>query len=382
MHRYSGLILSLVLFIAGLTGSICAFQDEIDAALNPDLFQAAHPDHLLPLSALLARLKEQRPSEPIAVLMYRPQPGRSIEAFSSSDPSDEESPLQNEIFLDPSSGFIQGLRPAEGCCFNRRALMPFLYRVHYSLDLGKTGSWILGLSAILWTVDCLVGLILTFPLHPAAWKKDFWERWGKAWTIAFGRSFIRLTFDLHRAISLWLWVILLGIAISGVALALGDEVFEPVVRAVLPTDSSEPPEQPQTPLHAVIIDEAESIAAAFVQSQGVHARPAAVLLAPDGSTATFYLFSNSGAVPTGLGSPLITVDMKTGRIISGEIPGKGALGNLVLQLQFPWHSGEIAGLAGRIVICISGLAVCVLTVTGVMIWWRKRRLPPGRQKGL
>jgi uncharacterized iron-regulated membrane protein len=44
-----------------------------------------------------------------------------------------------------------------------------------------------------------------------------------------------------------------------------------------------------------------------------------------------------------------------------------------VQAQFPLHSGRIVGLPGRILISIMGLVVAALSVTGVVIWWRKRR---------
>ncbi|AZV37923.1 hypothetical protein CFR75_10975 [Komagataeibacter xylinus] len=378
LHRYTGLLLSGVLFIAGLTGSISVFRTEIDAALNPDLYHAPAPAQPLPLSTILARLEAQRPETRVTALLYRPPAGRAIEAYSAEQVAGGTGPVEHEIFLDPATGRIQGMRPTEGCCLSRRALMSFVYRLHYSLDLGQAGLWIMGLSAILWSIDCVVGLVLTSPLHQPAWRRAFWQRWGKTWTLSFRRSAIRITFDLHRAVSLWLWVVLLGIAISGVALALEDEVFNPVVRTILPTDP--PMTDTQAQPHPVTVDQAESIAAGFARVHGHAERPAAVLLDPDGATALFYLFSNDGTDPAGLGSPMVTIDLKTGQVTDGAMPGQGAAGNLVMQMQLPWHGGRLAGLAGRIVICLSGLVVCMLTVTGVMIWHRKRQalrmLPP------
>ncbi|MFQ5415166.1 MAG: PepSY domain-containing protein, partial [Phycisphaerae bacterium] len=42
-------------------------------------------------------------------------------------------------------------------------LMPFVYRLHHSLALGTVGTWIFGVVALLWTLDCFVGAWLTFP---------------------------------------------------------------------------------------------------------------------------------------------------------------------------------------------------------------------------
>lgn len=378
MHRYTGLLLAVVLFVAGLTGSLCAFQDELDAVLNPDLFQAQHAEQHQPLSFFLDRLHAQHPAAQVTALVYRPPAGRAVEAFASEVVPGSKEAVENEYFLDPSNGQIQGVRPTQGCCFNRRALMSFLYRVHYSLDLGPTGIVIMGICAILWSIDCCVGILLTFPLHQPVWREEFWKRWGKSWLVAIGKSVFRLIFDLHRAVSLWLWVVFLGIAISGVALTLPTQVFNPVVHAVLPTAPALTRLSTGRNAHAVTPDEAEALVEDFVHAEGTMQNPSGVLLAPDGSTATFYLFSKTGKQVAGLGSPVVTVDLKTGSITDSDIPGKGRLGNLVLQIQFPWHSGELAGLAGRIVICASGLALCLLTVTGVMIWWRKR-WPPRRK---
>jgi uncharacterized iron-regulated membrane protein len=43
-----------------------------------------------------------------------------------------------------------------------------------------------------------------------------------------------------------------------------------------------------------------------------------------------------------------------------------------MQAQFPLHSGRIIGLPGRILISVIGVAVAVLSATGLMIWLRKR----------
>ena len=54
-------------------------------------------------------------------------------------------------------------------------------------------------------------------------------------------------------------------------------------------------------------------------------------------------------------------------------PWVGTAADIFVQAQFPLHSGRIVGLFGRILISIMGLVVAALSVTGVVIWWRKRR---------
>ncbi|MEX5452281.1 PepSY domain-containing protein, partial [Stutzerimonas stutzeri] len=54
-----------------------------------------------------------------------------------------------------------------------------------------------------------------------------------------------------------------------------------------------------------------------------------------------------------------------------EIPGQGTLGQQFHLLQPAIHGGRILGLPGRILIAVLGVAIAVLSVTGVVIWWRK-----------
>ena len=44
-----------------------------------------------------------------------------------------------------------------------------------------------------------------------------------------------------------------------------------------------------------------------------------------------------------------------------------------MQAQFPLHSGRIVGLPGRIFVSFMGAVVAMLSVTGIVIWARKRR---------
>ena len=73
------------------------------------------------------------------------------------------------------------------------------------------------------------------------------------------------------------------------------------------------------------------------------------------------------------------LDGQDGRILGERVPWQGTAADVFVQLQFPVHSGRILGLPGRILISLMGLAVAVLSATGVYIWWKKRR---GRRRRL
>lgn len=66
------------------------------------------------------------------------------------------------------------------------------------------------------------------------------------------------------------------------------------------------------------------------------------------------------------------LDGADGRILGDEIPLKGTAADVFMQLQFPLHSGRIAGIPGRIVISLMGLVVALLSITGIVIFFKKR----------
>jgi len=373
MHRYVGLILAPLLVVIGLTGSISVFRTELDHLLNPDLWITHSADRQLPLPFIIETIARTHPDQPLVAIEYRPAPGGTLHAYLAPARTLAGLPKPDEIFLDPGDAHELGGRVAEGCCLNRRLLMPFIYRLHYSLAAGSTGLWIVGVTALIWALDCVNGFLLTLPPVTPPWKRKFWTGWKPAWQIARPRNMLRLFFDLHRAFGLWLWLILFGMAISGVALALGPQLFQPVIRTFFPVAAMTPEIPCPSGAHALGLEESEALVRTHAREHGWDARPAAVMLTHNPERALFYLFSNTGEIPSGFGSPLITIALDTGAIVQTTIPPEGKLGDLILQFQDPFHSGRLAGMAGRILVCLSGIVTALLSVTGVLIWERKRR---------
>jgi uncharacterized iron-regulated membrane protein len=75
----------------------------------------------------------------------------------------------------------------------------------------------------------------------------------------------------------------------------------------------------------------------------------------------------------GLGNAWLYFDAASGKPAGTRIPGSGTAGDLFMQAQFPLHSGRILGLPGLILISFMGALVAMLSVTGVIIWLRKRQ---------
>ena len=91
-----------------------------------------------------------------------------------------------------------------------------------------------------------------------------------------------------------------------------------------------------------------------------------------------------------MGLSNLYLDGRDGHLIGSNRPWHGTAADVFAQLQLPLHGGRILGLPGRILMSLMGLVVAMLSVTGIVIWARKRRArvenahrpAPGRQRGL
>src|SRR5882724_11817755 len=223
LHRYVGLSLAVFLTVVALTGSVIAFNEELDALLNPQLFRAPAGD--LPASAdtVVRRIEHDYRSAQVTYIPLNTDPGKAVRLRVESRGGG--SVAFDEVFASASDGQALGTRKWGECCLDARHLVPFLYRIHYTLLLpGNWGIFFTGTVGLVWFVDCIVGLALTLPR-----ATPFWRNWRKAWVVKRGASPLRIHFDLHRAAGLWLWLVLATLAMSGVAMNLPEQVFRPVV---------------------------------------------------------------------------------------------------------------------------------------------------------
>jgi len=379
LHRWFGLAAALFLFIAGATGAVISWDHELDEWLNPHLYQARTAGPPLPTLELAAKVEAADPRVRVTFMPLEVEPGHTftVSVAPRIDPATGQpfEPGYNQVALDPASGVLQGRRDWGKVSLSRENLLPFLYKLHYSMHIPEGGGiefgmWLMGLIGIAWVFDTLVALWISFP-NWSAWRRSFAFRWKT--------GSHKLTFDLHRSGGMWVYALVLMLAVTSVAMNLRDQVMRPVVSLfsdLAPSPfASRSPAPPDRPIEPVIhVQRVIELARAEAKRRGIAAPAGGVFLSTDFGVwgVGFFEVSNSHG-DGGLGNPWLYFDSRSGAPAGADVPGTGSAGDIFMQSMFPLHSGRIVGLPGRVLMSLMGAVVAMLSVTGVLIWARKRR---------
>lgn len=72
------------------------------------------------------------------------------------------------------------------------------------------------------------------------------------------------------------------------------------------------------------------------------------------------------------GSTLLRFDARNGELFGVELPTRQSTGKTITTWLLQLHIANVFGLPYRIFVCVLGLVITMLSVTGVYIWWKKR----------
>ena len=348
----------------------------------PAVFRVAPPTPgAAPLDALLLRerIAARFPQAQVSYAPLSAPPGRSMVFYLRQS---GDTPLaSDEVFVDPYTGAILGQRRWGEISQGAINLLPFIERLHYALALGDTGLLIFGLVAIVWTADCFIGAMLTFPARlkkrtPAS--KPWLLRWRPSWLLRRHGGSYKLVFDLHRAGGLWLWAMLLVFAWSGVAFNLYG-VYAAVMQPLFPHQGSEEIVARHTPAPAPHLGWPAALAQGRVlMADLARQQHFAILeenaLAYERELGVYsYQVRSSRDVRDHKGLTSIFFDAASGRQLATWLPTGAASGDTIRSWISALHMASMWGWPFKMVICAMGVLVAGLSVTGVLIWRRKRQ---------
>lgn len=369
LHRWFGVLTALFLLIAAVTGSLLTVRASLDRWVNSDLYTyEGVAEGRLGSVDVVALYEAAHPDIQVTGFPLNPDTGENIAIGIAPKPGGAMVE-QDEVFLDPSTGDVIGSRSTSHGLSGRQ-IVPLLLELHYNLLAGDMGRLFMGFVATGWFVSGLVGLYLTLPR-----KAPFFRNWAPAWTYSPKRSFARQMLDLHRSSALWLFLFLIALAFTSVALNFWSEVYEPTVTSISPLKKSlfhlDPP-FPQGAVPQLSYADALALAQQQAITNGITWQPATLLYYPDwnlyGTT-----FSDNGVLNYKyLGPIYYYFDAATGAFIHEVNPYTDSAGLVMIRMVYPVHSGEVGGPATVFLIFALGVVTAGHCITGIWLWLKKR----------
>lgn len=358
-HLYLGLSTGLIFVLAGLTGSLLVFYVELDEIVNPGLQISPELARQQPQSfeTLLQAIRHAHPEKTGAWRLEIPRHSQAMMMARYYKAKEKEhvhfAPLM--VWVNPYSGEVVSSR------FWGDYLMTWIYDLHYELLLDKTGKIIMGIVGLLLLTLVLAGVYL------------WWPKAGKfktALTFKAHASQERFNYDLHKISGIYGFALMFLLLFSGVVLELPDYI-NPVINRLSPLYepgnilSRQNANQPR-------ISADLALARASTAFPGAQLR---WLETPSNSQDAYnFRFYQDGEPSIRFPKSVVWVDQYTGNILKIRNPNNDNGGDTFLSWMHPLHSGEIAGLTGRIMVAISGILPAILFYTGFVRWRQKRRV--------
>ena len=335
LHLWGAFIAGAFIIVLGLTGSVMAFEDELDHLTHPRLFAVTPSGAPLPLADLGARVLAAKPGKRIGGYGMGVSPGLSYYVAVGG----------SAVYVNQYTGEILGER--SGATWLNQ-----VHQFHLRLLAGQTGRTIVSWAGVLMLLLTISGIYLWWPVKRVAidWRAGGRRRW----------------FDVHNTIGVLAFAFLFILSLTGVVIGF-ESVTSPLFYRV--TDS-----QP------------------YPFAVPVAPRAGAALVTPDAAVDAARK-AMPGAVPIAVGAPnpksayrvamrfpedrtpggrtRVFVDPYTGAVVLSESSRTTAGGTRIVNANRAIHTGDMFGIPSKIGMSLASLAAAAQVITGLTMWWKR-----------
>jgi uncharacterized iron-regulated membrane protein len=354
IHLYLGLAAGIFLAILGLTGSVMAFEGDIDHWLHPDLWYVKPGPKPLPENDLVSAAQNRFHSRVLAIQF--PRASNLAQLMQMTDGT--------TAYINPYDGSVLGSKV--GLNNSDRALS-YIHQIHLRLVpdpreapyLAEKGKIVVSWVGVILLLMVPTGVIL-------------WWR-GKRLTVKFKATNFKIPWhrvfhDSHQAIGIYAALFLTIASFTGVLIGFGfgEKFFYAVTR-------SSPPPRPQ-PTPSTPVKGALPIMADQVLDIARHAIPNAtpsVMVRPLRSTGSYTVLMRVPEETSEAVHSSVTIDQYSGKVLAVRNYQTESPGYRWIRFNRSIHTGDIFGLASHIIFSLSSLALVAMVISGFVIWWKK-----------
>ncbi|MEO1444846.1 MAG: PepSY domain-containing protein [Cyanobacteria bacterium J06635_11] len=422
-HFYAGLFVIPFMLVLGATGIIYLFKPQLDHAMYHNLLFVSPNGSMLPYAEQVQTAQSVYPDATVTKFIPNAATNRSADVFVT-----QPTGQKLEVFVDPYAGRVLGVRDEE------KNLQAIARKIHGDLLIGDWGDYLIELAACWALVLLISGLYLWFPRErvsllgtfvPRLWsqnKRIFWRDLhavpgfygvlligfliltGLPWTGFWGDTFAQVWGRFPDK----MWDNVPQSTVLTGSLNDRGELFVPWAAEQMPMPLSSRPHpllpRPLVPnsLLPNSLSGNASMSSATTHTVAAAASTASATLVADNTLAgdpaeifnkVVKLAIAEGAPPgfniafpedeTGVYTAsafpndptqevTMHMDQYTGELLASVgWPDYGLVPKAV-ELGISIHMGKYFGLANQLIMLFAALVTILLSITGTVLWWRRR----------
>jgi uncharacterized iron-regulated membrane protein len=342
VHLSVALIAGVFVLVLGLTGSILAFEPELDRLFHPHLSYVKPGGSVLSLGEIGAVVSKQFNGEPIVAYLPSESPDLSAQVILPS----------GIVCVNQYTGEVLGTRT------RGQSIFGLARDLHVRLASGDVGRNIMRWSGVALLVSLASGLHLWWP--------------GKRVGVRGGWRSVGFWFDVHNSVGILSLAPLLILAATGTVTGFEDQAAALLTRVTATSKvgggQNSARVRPSPEPSVITPDQAVAIA----RGQMPGAMPYRVQMPRYGGAYRVSLDYPRDRVAAG-GHNLVTIDQYSGGVIFSTRSSDLSSAERILATNEAIHTGGVLGMPSRIVVWLTSVILPVQVVSGLWLWLRRKR---------
>lgn len=344
LHLYAAIIVCPFLLIFAVTGSLMAFEPEIDHLVHSKLSYVEPNGKPLSLAAISDKVHKAFPNDTIG----------SYNLPSSPDISYQVNTNNQTIYINPYNGKILGTMKTADFWQNTQQS---IHQLHLRLafhDGRDTGKSIMTWAGVVLFVILPSGLILW-------WKqKRTAVRWKEKPRLVW--------FDLHSLIGIIAFTFLMISAFTGIMIGFENKTT-PMLYSITGTKPTQMPDIKITvPPGAKPISPDSALVIAARALPGV----APFFINAASGTDAYNIRCRYPEDRTPGGRSMVILEPYSGKVLYAEGSRTAPAGTRLKVLNRAIHTGDIFGMFSKILMSLVSLALGFQVVSGLRMWWLRK----------
>lgn len=350
LHSWLGMVTGIFLLLLGLSGSVLVFKEELDHAFNKELLTVKPSGGERSLDEMYRMICERHPN--LAGIAW-------LNPDAPADRAYEFRLYQNDGKLRTYDLGMMSINPYNGKVLREGNLnelstgaLHWLLQFHWCFQLGIPGLLLATIFGLTMILSAITGLVI---YRKYVWKVLLFRvkfKWRSRWMISSA---------LHRSIGVWAMVFNIVLFFTGFWMNMFS--MRPAYWV------SQTVSAPKSVLAASSIDDMlftakQAFPELLVRNIYLPTQPGKNFRISGVLNDQSALFSNGN---------FVSVDPQNGEVADVQRLTAQPLFDRIAATFFPLHTGSFGNTPVKICYVVLGMLPGMLSVTGAVLWWRKRR---------